>query len=329
MAKEIATLAGGCFWCLEEVFIDIEGVIDVVSGYSGGHVEHPTYEEVCLGNTGHREAIQVEFDNEIVSYEEILGIFWTNIDPTDNSGQFSDKGEQYKTAIFYHSDSQKEVALSTKKVIEESGIFKKPIVTEILPFRNFYKAEEYHQKFSKKNPIKYCYYKYFSGRINFINRFWLNQDILKKPKKKLNIKFLNKDLSKLSKEEFLVTQYSYTEPPFQNRYWDNHEEGIYVDVVSGEPLFASIHKFDSGTGWPSFYKPLEEDNITYHIDTTHNMFRIEVRSKHGNSHLGHVFDDGPEPTGLRYCINSSALRFIPVKDLEKEGYGNYKKLFEK
>lgn len=329
MKKEVATFAGGCFWCLEEAFSDIEGVIEVLSGYSGGDVEYPTYEEVCEGNTGHREAIQVIYDSDIVSYEELLGVFWTNIDPTDPYGQFADKGEQYKTAIFYHSEDQKNLALKTKKLIEDAKIFKKPIATEILPFKNFYPAEDYHQEFYKKNPIRYCTYKYFSGRERFIKTVWQYSNIFKKPKIKLNPKYLKKDISKLNNQEYLVTQECHTEPPFQNRYWDNKEEGIYVDIVSGEPLFSSKDKFDSGTGWPSFSKPLEEDNIKYHIDTSYGMIRVEIRSKHGNSHLGHVFDDGPEPTGLRYCVNSSALRFIPVSKLEEEGYGEYKKLFQK
>lgn len=329
MKKEVATFAGGCFWCLEEAFSDIEGVIEVLSGYSGGDVEYPTYEEVCEGKTGHREAIQVIYDSDIVSYEELLGVFWTNIDPTDPYGQFADKGEQYKTAIFYHSEDQKNLALKTKKLIEDAKIFKKPIATEILPFKNFYPAEDYHQEFHKKNPIRYCTYKYFSGRERFIKTVWQYSNIFKKPKIKLNPKYLKKDISKLSNQEYLVTQECHTEPPFQNRYWDNKEEGIYVDIVSGEPLFSSKDKFDSGTGWPSFSKPLEEDNIKYHIDTSYGMIRVEIRSKHGNSHLGHVFDDGPEPTGLRYCVNSSALRFIPVSKLEEEGYGEYKKLFQK
>lgn len=329
MKKEVATFAGGCFWCLEEAFSDIEGVIEVLSGYSGGDVEYPTYEEVCEGKTGHREAIQVIYDSDIVSYEELLGVFWTNIDPTDPYGQFADKGEQYKTAIFYHSEDQKNLALKTKKLIEDAKIFKKPIATEILPFKNFYPAEDYHQEFYKKNPIRYCTYKYFSGRERFIKTVWQYSNIFKKPKIKLNPKYLKKDISKLNNQEYLVTQECHTEPPFQNRYWDNKEEGIYVDIVSGEPLFSSKDKFDSGTGWPSFSKPLEEDNIKYHIDTSYGMIRVEIRSKHGNSHLGHVFDDGPEPTGLRYCVNSSALRFIPVSKLEEEGYGEYKKLFQK
>jgi peptide methionine sulfoxide reductase msrA/msrB len=329
MKEKIATFAGGCFWCMEEAFSQYEGVLSVTPGYSGGFVEFPTYEEVCYGNTGHREAVQVRYDEDVVSYEELLGVFFTNIDPTNPEGQFSDIGEQYKTAIFYHDENQRDLAYKVIDIIEKSGIFGKKICVDVIPFKNFYPAEDYHVNFYKTNPIRYCFYKEMSGRKKFIEKYWKEQNILNLPKKKLNSKYLKADFSKLSELQYKVVKESYTEPPFRNEYYNNHEEGIYVDVVSGEPLFASIHKFDSGTGWPSFYKPLEEDNIVYRLDYSHGMVRVEIRSKHGDSHLGHVFDDGPEPTGLRYCVNSAALRFIPYEKLEEEGYGEYKYLFEK
>lgn len=314
-----ATFAGGCFWCMEDAFENMEGVVNVVSGYSGGEVENPTYEEVSSGTTGHLESIQITYDPEKITYSTLLDFFWRQIDPTDNGGSFVDRGPQYRSAIFYHDKEQQDYALRSKKELGASGIFNKPIVTEIRPFETFYEAEEYHQDFSQKSPVRYKQYKTFSGRDNFIQRTWGE---VRMPLKKT-------DKEKLTPLQYDVTQNNGTEPAFNNEYWDNKKEGIYVDIVSGEPLFSSTDKFDSGTGWPSFTKPIETGAVRTLSDNSFFMNRTEVRSTDADSHLGHVFDDGPGPEGLRYCINSASLRFIPVEDLEKEGYGDYRYLFEK
>ncbi|MGO4886902.1 peptide-methionine (R)-S-oxide reductase MsrB [Anaerobacillus sp. MEB173] len=314
---EIATFAGGCFWCMVQPFDEQPGIIKVVSGYTGGHKDNPTYKEVCSETTGHYEAVQITFDPTIYPYSKLLNIFWRQIDPTDSEGQFHDKGHSYQTVIFYHNDEQKQLAEQSKKDLEMSCRFSKPIVTAILPAATFYPAEDYHQDYYKKNAFRYKLYRKGSGRDDFIKKHWKDES------KDMELK------QRLTPIQYEVTQNNGTEPPFQNEYWNNKKEGIYVDIISGEPLFTSKDKYDSGCGWPSFTKPLNEDLIKEEMDVSHNMVRTEVRSKAADSHLGHVFEDGPiETGGLRYCINSASLKFISKEDLEKEGYGEFLYLFD-
>lgn len=317
MSHQLATFAGGCFWCMVSPFEEMPGIIKVVSGYTGGHKENPTYQEVCSETTGHYEAVQITYESTLFPYEKLLQLYWSQIDPTDPGGQFHDRGSSYRTAIFYHNEEQEEKAQLSKDELEKSGRFAKPIVTQILPASVFYAAEEYHQGYHKKNPLHYKGYRKGSGREDFIEENW---------QQKKDAKKLKEELTSLQYE---VTQNNGTEPAFNNEFWDHKEEGLYVDIVSGEPLFSSLEKFDSGCGWPSFTKPLHSNQVKEKSDYTHFMVRTEVRSKGGDSHLGHVFNDGPGPKGLRYCINSAALRFIPKADLEKEGYGEYVSVFRK
>lgn len=296
---------------MESAFEGLAGVKEAVSGYTGGEKEKPTYEEVSSSTTGHFEGIEIHYDPKKITYSELLDFYWKQIDPTDADGQFADKGPQYRTAIIYQNEEEKKIAEESKMLLEKSGKFSMPIATLILPFKNFFPAEEYHQDYYKKSALHYKLYVRGSGREKKLKEIWEN-------KKEEELK------KKLTPLQYEVTQSCGTEPAFRNEYWNEKREGIYVDIVSGEPLFSSKEKFDSKTGWPSFTRPLRK--LTEEKESG-PMARTEVRSKIADSHLGHVFPDGPGPTKQRYCINSAALRFIPKEDLEKEGYGEYLELF--
>lgn len=300
--KEKATFAGGRFWFMVPPFAELPGIYEVIAGFVGGEK---------------REVVQITFDSTIFPYEKLVQIFWRNIDPTDSGGQFRDRGEQYKPAIYFHNERQNKFAEQSKQQIEVSNKFSKPIVTEILPATDFFPAEEKQQYYYQKFPFHYKKLYESSGRKNFSEKMWG----IKKEEYQLK-----RELSPL---QFDVTQKNGTEKPFHNEFHDHHEEGIYVDIVSGEPLFSSQDKFDAGCGWPSFTRPLHSFHLNERLDESHGMIRTEVRSKYGDSHLGHLFYDGPKSQGgLRYCINSAALRFIRKSDLQKEGYAEYKFIFK-
>lgn len=311
-------LAGGCFWGTEKYLSSIRGVLSTQVGYANGNTENPTYEEVCHKNTGHAETVHVIYDPAVLTLEFLLELYYEAIDPVSVNRQGGDIGTQYRTGIYYVNDADRPVI--ERSIANLQKRYSKPVAIEVEPLRNFYPAEEYHQKYLDKNPGGYCHIP--RAKFEKAASAVVNPAEYKAPD--------TKELrQKLTAAQYEVTQNSATEPPFHNEYWDFFKPGIYVDITTGEPLFASSDKFESGCGWPSFSKPIDPNVIKERLDTSHGMQRIEVRSRVGNAHLGHVFNDGPkESGGLRYCINSASLRFIPKEDMEKEGYGYLSDLVE-
>lgn len=306
-------LAGGCFWGMEKLMSVVPGVTDAVSGYANGMIENPTYEQVCAGDTGFRETVRVTYDPERVSLQALLYVYFTGIDPEQSNGQGNDIGTQYLAGVYYeHEDDRPviEAVMETEKA--RYGEFH----VECAPLTSFYTAEDYHQDYLDVHPNGYCHIS--SAVIEQAKKLIVDPADYAKPEE-------DELQAALTAEQYAVTQEAATEMPFNNAYWQTQEEGLYVDVTTGEPLFTSADKYASSCGWPAFSKALDDNAVIGIQDDSHGMLRTEVRSRVGNAHLGHVFTgDSESPTGTRYCINSASLRFIPYGEMDAEGYGDYK-----
>lgn len=310
--------AGGCFWGTQHFFKQINGVVNTEVGYANSVIPHPTYKQVCTGATQAAEGVRVSYDPSVVSLPFLIDLYFETIDPVSVNRQGGDSGTQYRTGIYYTDASQQRDALEAVRA--RQPLYKEPIAVEVKPLANFYPAEEYHQDYLDKNPDGYCHISPRLFALARAARMPQAQPAWRRP----SDESLRQTLTPVQYE---VTQNAATEPPFRNEYWDEHRLGIYVDVTTGQPLFLSSDKFDSGCGWPSFTAPVDDHVLTRRADDSHGMHRVEVRSAAGDAHLGHVFPDGPaDRGGLRYCINSAALRFVPRERMEAEGYGEYLRL---